>query len=234
VTATLVLVHGGFHGAWCWERVGFQLERCGVPFVAVELPSSGAHAVPPGDLHTDAQAVTEAVETVEGPVVLVGHSYGGAVITEAGTHEKVRHLVYIAAMQLDEGASCITAAPGVDAPVTDLADALRPGPDPTTVTLDPAVAGPAFYFDCDADTAEWALSKLVPQPLETMTQSPDRIAWRQRESTYAVCTGDRVVHPMVQRALAARAPHVVEWDTGHFPLLSRPDLVTELLTAVAR
>ncbi|HEV3354326.1 MAG TPA: alpha/beta hydrolase [Acidimicrobiales bacterium] len=233
MTATLVLVHGGFHGAWCWERVTELLGQSGVPFVAVDLPSSGAHAVPPGDLHTDARAVTDVVEAIDGEIVLVGHSYGGAVITEAGLHPKVRHLVYITAMQLDEGASCITATPGVDAPVTEIAAALQPGEDPTMVVLDPAIAGPAFYSDCDDATLEWAVSRLVPQPMETMTQCPERIAWRHCESTYVVCAADRVVHPIVQRALAGRATHCLEWGTGHFPLLSRPDLVAELLSRIA-
>jgi pimeloyl-ACP methyl ester carboxylesterase len=90
-----------------------------------------------------------------------------------------------------------------------------------------------FYNDCPDEVADWAVERLGPQRIETLSQAPRAVAWRQRPSTYAVCTADNIVHPGLQRTLARRADNVVEWPTGHSPFLSRPDLVAELLAQVA-
>jgi len=110
--ATVVLVHGAWHGAWCWERVVARLTAAGVPTIAIDLPGHGADDGPLGDLHVDAARVRQALGTAAGPVVLVGHSYGGAVITEAGDYPAVSELVYLAALTLDTGETCGSAAAG--------------------------------------------------------------------------------------------------------------------------
>ena len=102
-----------------------------------------------------------------------------------------------------------------------------------TSTVEAQGARALFYNDCPDDLADWAVERLGPHPMVTLTQTPNEVAWRQRASTYAVCTLDNIVHPDLQRILGRRADRVVEWPTGHSPFLSRPDLVADLLVDVA-
>ena len=236
---TVVLVHGAWHGAWCWERVVDGVTNAGISAVAVDLPGHGADPGPLGDLHHDASRVRDTLDVVGGPAVLVGHSYGGAVITEAGEHPAVARLVYLAALALDEGETCISAAAGDPAAAAidhigrpNLGAGFLQGPD-GTVTLDPAVAAAALYNDCDPETVSWALARLGPQPLVTLQQTPTSVAWRRRPSTYVVCGHDMAIHPDLQRILAKRCTTSIEWDTGHSPFLSQPVLMIDLLLAVA-
>src|SRR5262245_6784369 len=108
--ASIVLVHGAWHGAWCWDDVLPLLDEAGIDATALDLPGHGASTEPFGDLHADADSVRRFLDDGDGPVVLVGHSYGGAVVTDAGTHPRVRHIVYLCAFQLEEGESCSAAA----------------------------------------------------------------------------------------------------------------------------
>lgn len=236
---TVVLVHGAWHGAWCFDPVGAVLRQRGVEVLAVDLPGHGDDPGPFGDLHDDARRVTQVLDTIEGEVVLVGHSYGGAVITEAGDHERVRHLVYLAAFPLQLDESCVAAA--VDDPGTqalshegrpDVTQALVWGDD-GTASFDPAGAVEILYNRCNRPAQEWAVARLGPQVMANLGQSPTREAWRDRPSTYAMCTDDQIVHPGLQAIMAARCTHQVEWDTDHSPFLSRPELVVDLLAQVA-
>jgi len=237
MAATVVLVHGAWHGAWCFDRVRPLLAEAGVPSVAIDLPGHGADTGPLTDLHGDAAHVRAALDTIDGEVVLLGHSYGGAVITEAGTHPAVTHLVYLCALALDDGESCATAA--VEQTST-LSHAGRPSlaagwvthPDDTT-TLTPEGAAACLYNDCDPATVAWASAPLGPQPMANLRQTPDEVSWRTRPSTYVVCTDDQAIHPGLQRVLAARCGASVEWDTGHSPWASRPALVSTLLRELA-
>ena len=232
---TVVLVHGAWHGAWCWERVLAELGRRGVATLAVDLPGHGADRGPLGDLHDDAARVRAVLDEVAGPVVLVGHSYGGAVITEAGEHPGVAHLVYLCAFALDAGESCATAGVG-EGGAARISHEGRPhlgagfvrSPD-GTVTLAPDVAGECLYNDCDAETVAWALARLGPQPIATLRQEPRAVSWRTRPSTYVVCADDLAIHPDLQRLLARRCTTSFEWQSGHSPFLSRPELVAGLL-----
>src|SRR5215468_763472 len=106
----VVLVHGAWHGAWCWGPAIAALAAAGVTALAVDLPGHGDDPGPLGDLHGDAAHVRAVLDALDGPVVLAGHAYGGAVITEAGSHRAVSHLVYLAAFALDDGESCNNAA----------------------------------------------------------------------------------------------------------------------------
>ncbi|HTZ08655.1 MAG TPA: alpha/beta hydrolase [Acidimicrobiales bacterium] len=236
----VVLVHGAWHGAWCWEPVLGGLADAGVPVRVVELPGHGDDPGPLGDLHGDAAAVRRVLDTVGGPVVLVGHSYGGVVVTEAGDHPAVVHLAYLAAFNLDAGesamgaAAALTQAAAIDHSGRPDALAWLALADDGTSTVDPEGARVLFYQDCPPDLADWAVARLGPQPMVTLTQEPAAVAWRHRPSTYAVCTEDNIVHPDLQRVLARRADRVVEWPTGHSPFLARPDLVVGLLAALAR
>lgn len=236
----VLLVHGAWHGAWCWGPVIEALAERGVGAVAVDLPGHGADPGALSDLHGDAQRVREVLDGFTEPVVLVGHSYGGVVITEAGVHPMVSHLVYLASFNLDEGESAMGAAMA-ESQAAALDHSNRPDvlayvhvADDGTATIDEEGGRILFYNDCPDDVATWAVGQLGPQPMETLSQTPRAVAWRHRPSTYAVCTADNIVHPDLQRILARRATIAVEWPTGHSPFLSRPDLVADLLAGLAR
>ena len=234
--SVVVLVHGAWHGAWAWDRVLPMLDAAGARAVALDLPGRGPFGGTFGDLHEDAAAVTRELDRHES-VVLLGHSYGGAVITEAGQHPCVRHLVYLAAFPLLRDESCGHAAVeethDVDhAGRIDLGSGFVHHPD-GTVTLTPEVARACIYSDADEPTTSWALERLTAQPLETLGQSPEHVAWQEKPSTYVVCAQDQAVHPDVQRALARRCDNRVEWPTGHSPFLTQPARVASLLSVLA-
>jgi pimeloyl-ACP methyl ester carboxylesterase len=182
--------------------------------------------------------VGDALDELDGDVVLVGHSYGGAVITGAGLHPAVEHLVYVAAFALEADESCVSAATDVQAGLIsyDGRPNLAAGfmmSSGDLMTLDPTSAAECLYNDCDADTVSWALGRLGPQPLITLQQAPKLAAWRTKPSTYVVCGHDMAVHPDLQRIMARRSSSVIEWPTDHSPFLCRPDLVAELLVDLA-
>lgn len=234
----VVLVHGAWHGAWAWERVLPLLTSAGVEWIALDLPGHGEDRGPFGDLRSDVARVRETLDEFDGDVVLVGHSYGGAVITEAGLHPAVQHLVYVAAFALDVGESCVSVAAEVEASL--ISHEGRPNlgagfimSSGDMITLDPSSAAECLYNDCDADTVAWALARLGPQPLITLQGKPNLAAWRTKPSTYVVCADDMTVHPDLQRIMARRCSSVIEWPTDHSPFLCSPDLVAGLLVDLA-
>jgi pimeloyl-ACP methyl ester carboxylesterase len=133
VANTVVLVHGAWHGGWCWEKVIPLLEAAGVDSVAVDLPLTS--------LREDADATRTALDAVPGEAVLCGHSYGGAVITEAGHHPAVAHLAYLTAFACDEGESPAATATDADVPATDLVEAFVLDDGWATLTRDGAIRG---------------------------------------------------------------------------------------------
>jgi len=212
----------------------------GIRATAVDLPGHGTDPGTLTDLHGDADSVRSALDGFDEPVILVGHSYGGVVITEAGLHPQVSHLVYIASFNLDEGESAMgaaiaqTEAASIDHSQRPDAFAYTKVAGDGTSSIDSGGARILFYNDCPRDVADWAVDRLGPQPMETLSQAPRAVAWRHRPSTYAICSFDNIVHPELQRILARRADRVVEWPTGHSPFLSRPDLVADLLVDLAQ
>jgi pimeloyl-ACP methyl ester carboxylesterase len=238
-TAAVMLIHGAWHGAWCWEPIVDRLSAKGVRAVAVDLPGHGADPGPFSDRHGDARRVREALDGIDAPVILLGHSYGGAVITEAGDHPAVAYLVYLCALALNEDETCARAAMAetANAPISyDGRPDLSAGflaDEPGAVTLDPVVAAACLYNDCDPETVDWALARLGAQPLVTLQQSSPIVAWRAKPSTYIVCANDLAIHPDLQRILAKRCTHTAEWDSGHSPFLSQPDRLADFLGALA-
>lgn len=235
-----MLIHGAWHGAWAWERVLPLLARAGVECLAVDLPGHGDDGGPFGDLHSDAARVYRILDELNGDVVLVGHSYGGAVITEAGAHPAVQHLVYMAAFALNEGESCVSAATA-EVEANQISHDGRPNlgtgfimSSGDLIILDPSIAAECLYNNCDTKTLDWALARLGPQPLSTLQGEPRVAAWRTKRSTYIVCRDDMAVHPDLQRIMARRCDSVIEWPTDHSPFLCRPDLVAELVIDVAK
>ncbi len=241
--AVAVLVHGAWHGGWCWEPVVVELEDRGHTVRTIDLPSRGN---PAGDLHGDAQAVRALVGSLGRPVVLVGHSYGGAVITEAsfGT-ANIKHLVYLTAVVPDAGESVLEAgnAALVEAGGTPAGEQVATTDDAAgdvmvlhedgTMSCRPDRAVELFYHDCDPAIAARAVAALVAQPAATFSQAPNGAGWKEHPSTYVVCTDDHILDETGQRNFARRCNDVVVMSTSHSPFLSDPagvaDIVARLL-----
>jgi pimeloyl-ACP methyl ester carboxylesterase len=225
---TVVLVHGAWHGSWCWDQVAERLDAAGIPNLALDNPSADRADATLAD---DVANVVAALDAIDGPVVLVGHSYGGAVITEAGAHDAVRHFVYITAFALEVDESLMENAleGGAAGP---LDDAMQLDGDVITLETEGAIA--ALYHDCPDDVARDAASKLRAQSVVSFGGVVRAAAWREKPTTYVVCTEDRGVSPVLQRSAAARVKDVVEIDTSHSPFLSRPDVIADLLRKLAQ
>jgi pimeloyl-ACP methyl ester carboxylesterase len=229
MTRTVVLVHGAWHGAWCWEQVLPLLDAASVPVIAVDLPTV-SH--PSATMHDDADYVRGALDAITGEVVLVGHSYGGVVISQAGVHPNVAHLVYLAAFALEAGESASQNALEGGADRGDLADAIEVAELPTgetVLTIKPEGAVAAFYHDCTPAVASAAVERLRPQPLASLAGTVNAAAWHEKPATYVVCTEDHAVPVALQRSIAARIPTTIDWPTSHSPFASRPELVADLL-----
>ena len=237
VPTPVVLVHGAWHGAWCWSALQAELDKRGVPSYAVDLPGHGISDRPLGDLHGDAACVADVVERLATDVVLVGHSYGGAVITEAAMHtERVRHLVYLTAFVLDEGET-LSSIPILDsAPaqqIIGLRSARRTLED-GTIALDPVAAIPSLYGCCEPAVQQAAVARLSPQPKASFMQSVTGASWKRVPSTYVRCTEDQVIALSHQDAMAQRCGTVLTLETDHSPFASMPAATADILARVAR
>jgi pimeloyl-ACP methyl ester carboxylesterase len=217
----IVLVHGLWHGSWSWDLVRAALTSRGVDSLAVDLPMTA--------FEDDVAVVTDALSHAPAPVVLAGHSYGGAVITGAASAGTVSRLVYIAAFQLDAGESIARVLPGQPFPDTRLGSALRFSADGAQVDLDPVAAPEILYGQAPPGLAEAVVPRLRPAARSLFAARASAVAWREVGSTYVVCAADRCVAPELQRAMARRAARRVERPSDHTPLLSHPDRVADLL-----
>jgi pimeloyl-ACP methyl ester carboxylesterase len=220
--STVVLVHGAWHGAWCWDEVVSRLSADGLDVVAVDLPSVASG----GDLYDDARAVRRVLDDTPGDKVLVGHSYGGIVITEASAGaEGVRHLVYLTAFMLDEGHALADVA-GRTPPAWQV-----PNPDGKTVRVE----GPqgVFYNTCTPEIADAAAARLRPHTIVSFVQPVRSVGWRDVPSTYVVCELDNAIPVPAQEAMAAHAGTTRRLRSDHSPFLTDPDAVAEVIRGVA-
>jgi pimeloyl-ACP methyl ester carboxylesterase len=204
----------------------------GVDVRAVDLPGTGFDA--------DVASVRRTLDAIDGDAILLGHSYGGAVVTDAGAHPSVRHLVFLCAFAIDENESCVNAA-SEEADAALISHEGRPSlgaamihHDDGTSTLTRAGARACLYSDVDDAMFEWAYARLRAQRNISLSGIPKEVAWRTKPSTYVVCSEDQGVHPDLQRIMARRCTETVEWPTGHSPFANRPDLVADLLVELAR
>lgn len=222
---TYILTHGAWGGAWCWRDVGAELTRRGVPWSAVDLPSSTHGAHPNTYLADDAHEVID-VARLDGPVVLVGHSYGGAVITEAAPElANLVGLFYVAALVPELGESSTDVVRSVVGR-TLLDEAIRV--EGEHLRLDPALARKALYHDCDEATADWAVAQLSTQTIASL-RSPRTAFSLEVPTRYLLCTMDQAVDPLLQEVLARRCDELVRLESGHMPMLSHPGVLCDLL-----
>ena len=168
----VVLVHGAWHGAWCWATFQAELDRRGITSYAIDLPGHGTSLEPLGGLDQDAAHLATILDHLDlTDAVLVGHSYGGAVITQAAAgRSDLAHLVYVTAFALNAGESVMGALRSLDPHDVDLGAAMQFHSDGTS-TLDPRLAVAALYGSCSPEAIAAALPRLSPQPGATMTAS---------------------------------------------------------------
>lgn len=236
--ALVVLVHGAWHGAWCWAGLQAELDQRGIASIAIDLPGHGASSAPLTGLHGDAQHVAAVLDTLAarhaGSIALVGHSYGGAVITQAAAgRDDIAHLVYIAAFALDDGESVMSALGGFDRRDVELAAAMVPTTDGSATTLDPAVAAGALYGSCPPTAIAASLPRLSPQPMATMVEEVGGAPRDRIDSTYVVCAQDRAVHPDHQAVMAQRCTNRVDLDTDHSPFISAVANTADIVESIA-
>jgi pimeloyl-ACP methyl ester carboxylesterase len=226
---TVVLVHGAFADASSWSGVVAALQRRGRTVVAPPNPLRG--------LAADSAYIASVLGQIEGPVLLVGHSYGGAVVTGAATGApNVLGLVYVAAFAPDEGEVLGAVASGSKDSVLDgalLARRYPAGPDGRTATeflIDPSRFHEAFAADLPAEVT--AVLAAVQRPIgeAAFTDPAGPPAWKRLPSWAVVTTGDLTVGTDIVRSMAERAgAHIVELEGSHAILVSRPDAVTEVI-----
>ncbi len=219
----VVLVHGGFVDGSGWQRVYDLLKPDGYKVSVVQNPTIS--------LEGDVAATRDIIDDQDGPVVLVGHSYGGAVITEAGTDPNVAALVYISAFAPDAGESVNTliADPAPGAPVPPILPPILP-PKDGFLFLDRGKFPASFAGDLPAEQAAFMADSQVPWGVAAPAGSITDPAWRTKPSWYLITTQDRMIPPPAQHAMSERAGStVVEVPASHSVYLSQPGAVADLI-----
>ena len=224
VVKNVVLVHGGFVDGSGWQGVYKALKKSGYAVTVVQNPTFS--------LADDVAVTKRALATQNGPAILVGHSYGGVVITEAGNDPKVAGLVYIAAFAPDKGesVSALIKDPPPGAPVPPILP-----PQDGYLFLDKAKFASSFAADVSPDLAEFMADSQVPWGVEALSGAISQPAWKTKPSWYLVSTEDRMIPPDAQRAMSKRAGStVVEVKGSHSVYVSQPQAVASLIETAAK
>jgi pimeloyl-ACP methyl ester carboxylesterase len=224
VTNSVVLVHGGFVDGSGWEGVYRMLRKAGLEVGVVQHPTIS--------LADDVAATRRVIARMDGPVILVGHSYGGAVITEAGNDPRVTGLVYVAAFAPDHGESVSSiigsAPPG--APVPPILP-----PQDGRLLLDRAKFPAWFAADVESERAAFMADSQLPWGVDASTGVIREPAWKSKPSWYLVASDDRMIPPPAQRSMAKRAgATIVEVAGSHAVFASQADAVASLILRAAR
>jgi pimeloyl-ACP methyl ester carboxylesterase len=232
--ATFVLVSGAWHAAWCWERVAPLLRASGHKVVAPDLLGMGPDPTPIATVKLAdwAEQVAQLIREQEGNVVLVGHSRGGIVISEAAERvpERIRCLVYLAAFMLTDGTTIAQASARV--PWLHRGDVIEVKPDRTTVVC-PEQVGPTFYNTTPDEWVARAQARLTPEPISGLSTGVHVTGARYGTipRAYIECTQDQAVPLELQRAFQADLPcdRVITLETDHSPFYSAPELLVAAL-----
>jgi pimeloyl-ACP methyl ester carboxylesterase len=223
VKSTVVLVHGGFVDGAGWEGVYKVLKKDGYDVSIVQNPTTS--------LPDDVAATRQAIAQAKGPVVLVGHSYGGVVITEAGNDPKVSKLVYIAAFAPDKGESVASLIkdppPGASVPP------ILP-PQNGYLFLDRAKFAASFAADVDGEKAAFMADSQVPWGVAALEGAVTEPAWKKKPSWYLIATDDHMIPPAAQHFMSKRAGATVVENAGsHAIYVSKPDSVASIIKNAA-
>jgi pimeloyl-ACP methyl ester carboxylesterase len=220
----IVLVHGGFVDGSGWRGVYDQLTTDGFNVSVVQNQTLS--------LESDVETTTNMLDLQDGPAILVGHSYGGAVISEAGTHNSVAGLVYVCAFAPDQGESVSSLLAGLppDGPVPPILP-----PQDGFLFLDREKFAAAFAGDVPAPDAAFMADSQVPWGVEALNGVVSEPAWRSKPSWYLITTEDRMIPPPLQRRMAERTgATTTEVSGSHAIYVSQPGAVASLITQAAR
>jgi pimeloyl-ACP methyl ester carboxylesterase len=220
----IALVHGGFVDGSGWEAVYRRLRKQGFTVTVVQNPTTS--------LADDVRATQWILTQQDGPVILVGHSYGGVVITESGNDPSVAALVYIAAFAPDAGESVASLIknPPAGAPVPPILP-----PRNGFLLLDKSKFAASFAADLDPEVAAFMADAQVPWGVEALQGAVSQPAWKSKPSWYLVATDDRMIPPRAQRAMSQRAGSTVaEIRASHAVYVSQPDAVVDLIAQAAK
>ena len=217
----VVLVHGAFADGSGWQAVAKSLMANGYKVSVVQHPETS---------YADDQKYTKAaIDAMDGPVVLVGHSYGGSVITEAGNHPKVAALVYIAAFALDVGESCAD----IEQAVPQASTAFKPDANGNW-WIEPAHFVADFAADIPRADAEFMAISQVPISTDAFTHKVTAPAWKSKPTWYMVAAKDRSINPDQERMMAKRAKaKTVEVDSSHVAYMSHPKETVKMIEEAA-
>jgi len=238
VTSTFVLIHGAWHGAWCWHRLIPLLTAHGARVIAPDLPSMGADITPPNVITLDywARFIADIVEREPQPVVLVAHSRGGIVASRAAEFvpERIRKIVYVAAYLLP--AHGTLAAEARRDTESLIPPNMIPASSGLTCVVRSSVVREAFYGRCTDEDAEAAQSRLSPEPLKPLV-TPLEITDARYGQVPRACvetTLDRVISLAAQRRMRQALPcdPVFTLETDHSPFLSQPEALARILISI--
>jgi len=237
--STYVLIHGSWQGGWCWKKIIPFLENKGHKVVAPDLPGHGSYKTPVQDISLQAYVdeVCEILDAQSEPVILVGHSLGGVVISQAAEYrpDKIRKLVYLSAFLLKNG-ECLMQYAEQDTDALALPNLIM-ADDQLSATFNEDALKDAFYGDCSDEDVLWAKSLLTPQaaapfmtPIHTTEENFGRIP-----RVYISCLRDRGVSLALQEKMYTHVPceKVIKMDTSHSPNISTPEDLAENLLSLA-
>ena len=223
-TGTAILVHGAWADGSCWSNVILPLRRHGLNVISAPIPLTS--------LTDDAAALERVIERTTGPVILVGHAYAGAVIA-AAPHERVKSLVYIAALAPDEGETVADvfhrAEPHPQAP--------RLAPDSNGLIWMPEQEGFASAVAHKASPDQHAIMAAVQRPIsvQCIQEKSPTPAWKTKPSWYLIAEEDRMILPETQRFMANRMGAILHpRDVDHTPMYTAPEVVVDVILAAAR
>lgn len=231
----ILLVHGAWHGAWCWSALQAELDGRGVPSYAIDLPGHGASPLPLSDLYGDARLVADCIGNLGDDLVVVGHSYGGAVITEAAADAaNVTRLVYLTAFTPDVGESVTSLLRSLPSVPSALGRAIQAGDNGTSVLAGDEAIINGLYGACDPGPVAAAIARLSPQTVTSFNQPVTAAAWSTIESTFVTCTDDQAIPIVHQRLMAQRCSATVSLHTDHSPFISAVGDTADILEAISR
>jgi pimeloyl-ACP methyl ester carboxylesterase len=237
---TFLLIHGSWHNAWNWHRVLPLLKQKGHTAIAIDLPGMGRDKTPIQDvrLKTTVEKICEWIDSIEGKVILVGHSKNGVMISQAAEYrpDKIEKLIYLAAYLIPDGKTQLEYS------MQDTAGVLKPyvTPYPKTQshTLQPEIYKEGLYHDCDDSIVEMAKLLLSHEPMESaithLQLTEENFGSVPRY--YIECTEDRAVTPFIQQKMYSETPcrKVYRMNTSHSPFFSKPVELAEILCAIAK
>ncbi len=216
---TILLVHGAWHGAWCWEKLIPELAALGWRVLTVDLPSASVDPDNTAGMYGDARVIRDSLDAVDGPVTVLAHSYGGIPATEAAAGaSNVARLVYLSAFLVEEGVS-LSIRSGGQMPSGETGT--LPGPEDPRAFL---------YADAAPEDAERAAGQLVLQSVKSFSEPVTTAAWKTVPSSYIVCEQDMAIPVPFQESMAVHCERSHRLPSSHSPFLSMPAELARVIT----